>query len=116
MKRLLGLMGIVFIVVSCISGFVGSALYQYDRANQAGLVTEVPPAPFQKIDVTDSAGNRTVAWYYEYSKTAPVVLYFHGNASNIKTTYDSGFFEKLKNLNINFAVFDYPKYGLSSGE
>jgi alpha-beta hydrolase superfamily lysophospholipase len=117
MKRLLGLLAIVFILASCISDFVGTTLYQFDRANKAGKVTEDVPEPYQKIDLKDANGNRTVGWYYEYTdKNAPFVLYFHGNASNIKTAYDSGLFDNLKKLKVNFAIFDYPKYGLSTGE
>lgn len=116
MKRLLGLISLILVLVSCIDNIVVSTLYQYSRANSDATVPEEAPAPMQKIDIKDTAGNRTVGWYYHYSDTAPVVLYFHGNASNLQSSYANGLGEKLMNQKVNFAIFDYPKYGLSTGE
>ena len=116
MKRLLCVLGMIFVLASCIDNLVVSTLYQYDKANSDAKVPEDAPAPMQKIDLTDADGNRTVGWYYHYSNTAPVILYFHGNASNLQSSYVNGLGEKLINLKVNFAIFDYPKYGLSTGE
>lgn len=116
MKRLLSLMALIVFLVSCIDNIVISTLYQYERANNDAPVPEEAPSPMQKMDLKDEAGNRTVGWYYHYSNTAPVVIYFHGNASNLQSSYANGLGEKLINLKVNFLIFDYPKYGLSTGE
>ncbi len=102
-------------MTGCLSGLVSSTLYQYSRANNDAKVPEDPPAPMKKMDLVDEDGNRTVGWYYEYSQTAPTVIYFHGNASNIKSNYD-GIGELLQSFKINYVIFDYPKYGLSTGD
>lgn len=68
------------------------------------------------MDLKEEAGNRTVGWYYHHSNSAPLVIYFHGNGSNLQSSYANGLGEKLMNLKVNFLIFDYPKYGLSTGE
>jgi alpha-beta hydrolase superfamily lysophospholipase len=116
LRFLVAISGII-ILASCIQGLVTSTLYQYDRANKSATVPETPPTPYQKIDLKDAQGHRTVGWYYEYTnKNAPVILYFHGNASNLEEVNDAGFLDDVKKLNVNFAIFDYPKYGLSTGD
>ena len=115
MKRLLVVLSSVLILAGCLSGLATSTLYQFEAANKVE-VPEVAPAPLQKIDLTNENGDRTVGWYYEFSKEAPLLIYFHGNGSNIQGNYESGLIQKLINLKINFAIFDYPKYGLSTGE
>lgn len=112
----MGLMALIVVLVSCIDNLVVSTLYQYEKANSDAQVPEEAPHPMKKIDLRDESGNRTVGWYYHYSNTAPVVIYFHGNASNLQSNYANGLGEKLINLKINFVIFDYPKYGLSTGE
>lgn len=114
MKRLLGVLAVTLFLVSCLSGLATNVLYQYDIANKV-QVSEEAPQPLQKIDLKTSQ-QRTVGWYYKFSDTAPVVIFHHGNASNIQGVVDSGFTEKLKSMKVNFVIFDYPKYGLSTGE
>lgn len=115
MSKVLASLTLLFFMTGCISGIVQSTLYQHSRANSDAKVPEDPPSPMQKIDLKDADGNRTVGWYYEYSQSAPTVIYFHGNASNVKSNYD-GMGELLQSYKINFAIFDYPKYGLSTGD
>jgi alpha-beta hydrolase superfamily lysophospholipase len=117
MKYWLALSIVLLSVASCIEEVGSSVLYQYDQANKAGKVTEEIPASLSKIDLTSEDGNRVFGWYFDGAeKNAPVVMFFHGNGSNLQTLLDSGFIERLKNLKVNFGVFDYPKYGLSTGE
>lgn len=114
MKRLLSILTVTLFLVSCLSGLATNILYQFDIANKTP-VSEEAPQPLQKIDL-GTAEQRTVGWYYKQNETAPVVIFHHGNASNIQGVVESGFTENLKNMGINFVVFDYPKYGLSTGE
>lgn len=43
----------------------------------------------------------------------PAILLFHGNGENV--TFDAGWLDALRNLNIAVAAVDYPGYGLSEG-
>lgn len=115
MKRLLSFLFIFGVLVSCIDNLVQNSLYQYEHANNNATVPEVAPEPMKKIDFKDAQGNRTVGWYYEYSQSAPTIIYFHGNASNVQSNFANGLGQKLINQKVNFAIFDYPKYGLSTG-
>ncbi len=116
MKRYVFFISLIFLLTGCLKGIIASTLYQYDRINGQAKVPENPPESFQKIDLTDADGNRTVGWYYEYNNKAPVVMFFHGNSSNLQSLYEENFLAEAKKLNVNFAIFDYPKFGLSTGE
>lgn len=118
MKKLyyVTLAAITVLSVSCLDKLASNMLYQNKEANKI-QVSEVPPAPLQRMDINNADGSMTNAWYYQsQSSRAPVLVYFHGNASNVQENYDSGFLNKLRVMNMHFIVFDYPQYGLSTGE
>src|SRR5690606_6162322 len=105
-----------FLVMSCMDNIVSNMLYQAGRANSDAPVPEEAPLPMKKMDLKTADGNRVVGWYYDYSPDAPLIIYFHGNASNLESTYVNGLGEKMQNLKVNFAIFDDPSYGLSTGK
>lgn len=114
MKRLLVLFFPLLFLTSCLDGIVSGMLYPYESANKDDKIPEPPPAPLQVFKVTGQDGHLTYGWYVKQNEKAPVVLYFHGNGENIAS--DIGMVPKVLSMGVNFAIFDYPKYGLSTGE
>lgn len=114
-KQILALSVSTLFLISCLDRLASTILYQNDEANKT-QVSEVAPVPLERMDVTNSDKSKTNVWYYRHpSERVPVLIFFHGNASNIQGIYNSGFTEKLRVMNIHFVIFDYPKYGLSTG-
>ncbi len=116
MKKVLGIAAVVVFLVSCLNGLATSILYQYAAANKTP-VPEETPEPLKKIDLQTERGNRVHGWYNQNAKfNAPVVVYFHGNGENVQTVNQSGLLEKVRSLGAHAVAFDFPKYGLSTGE
>lgn len=115
-KHLVALIISTIFLVSCLNQLASNVLYQNDVANET-QVSDVAPLPLQRIDATNADGSMTNIWYYQHtSPRVPVVVFFHGNGSNIQSIYNGGFTEKLRLMNVHLVIFDYPKYGLSTGE
>ncbi len=102
--------------VSCGSDLFGRVLYASGSANEVP-VPEEQPEGYEKIDLTVASGNRIVGWLKPHENAAaPVIVYFHGNAVNIARMHASGFYDKMSELGAHAIGWDYPSYGLSTGE
>jgi len=114
MKRLLVLTIPLFLLTSCLNDVVSNILYPYSEPNKH-KVPDTPPSPLEKMDIKGK-NRETVGWYYRLNMSAPVVIYFHGNGENLQTLFEGHFFQMMNSFQVNYAVFDYPLYGLSTGE
>jgi pimeloyl-ACP methyl ester carboxylesterase len=120
MKRLAFLAVPLFsllLLTGCLDGIASSILYPLSTANTDKIPDE-PPAPFQKFTVNGTDGHQTYGWYAESTTSkAPVIIYFHGNGTNIMGEYNGAWVKDFLNIsNLNILIFDYPQYGLSTGE
>ncbi len=79
-------------------------------------VPQNPPEPLENVTLTIYGQTSVSAWKYIAHDDGPFVLFFHGNGENLATMWQSGTFENLKNLEVNFLAIDYPGYGRSEGE
>lgn len=110
-SRLLSLIVVATVFSGCMS-----VLY----APRAGPVLFYPPANFGykpfDIETTDAEGNKIHGWVLP-SKVGPArgtVVHFHGNAENLTSHYLMTAW--LTERGYDLVIFDYPGYGLSSGE
>lgn len=116
MRRLIALLILLGLV-----GYGGVAGHLYFA--QTGMVfhprrgLDTTPAAWgmRFVDVTfDSSGNRLHGWWIPGEGEAPVVLFFHGNASVISGL--RGHAELFHRLGFGVFLFDYRGYGESTGE
>lgn len=75
-----------------------------------------PPAPFESIAITLTSGGRGEMWYVSPSHPRdPVVVYFHGNAENLSTLYQSGWLDEMGRWGVGILAVEYPGYSRDSG-
>ena len=80
------------------------------------VVPSPPPQPLQEVLLRDHPDARLVAWLMEHDEpTAPVVLFFYGNAQNKAALWQSGLFHEFVDRGTHFMTVDYPGYGNSEG-
>lgn len=109
------LLVLVFALVGCSEQMAAQFLYKKDEANQIE-VPDTPPVPFEQA-VETSKKQSTHIWYRRHwNEKAPVVVFFHGNSSNIQGLYESDFIKDVLRMNIHLVIFDYPQYGKSTGK
>ena len=105
-------------------------LYPYDSANKT-ITPEVGENGYTSLDLKvdlrlnsdDKEGpneplgaKRVNAWFYKApSNNAPVVMFFHGNGTNIGSLNKYGILKSLKSFGYHVMVVDYPSYGRSQG-
>ncbi len=91
------------------------ALYPYSIANKIP-VPEIATDNYEAAKVSAN-GTTTSLWASKYENpNAPVILYFHGNGENIGGLAKMRMLWKLSTLGAHVVAFDYPYYGLSTGE
>ena len=98
-------------------------LYPTKSANKTP-VSATPPEgylqnTFEVEENLDSEKTSTFvihSWYkINTDMSRPVVVYFHGNGTNLGSLYESNMLKAFDSLNAHWVVIDYPGYGLSSG-
>lgn len=123
---------ILIIMVSLLTACGGNlaavaenAIYPYASANKI----EVPEAAeygfestYLNIQSPSLKGERVdllkvQVWYAQgKSDDLPVVIYAHGNGTNLGGLAGSMTFKKLKEFGVHIVAFDYPSYGNSTGK
>ena len=91
--------------------------YPYWLPNKMHKIKEPPKTitshsikvPFQTAELSIHL------WFRKTNSHKPVIIYFHGNATNIESLNKLYILLGLENLGLDFVVFDYPLYGLSKG-
>ena len=88
-------------------------IYYPDRSVQA-TPSEVN-VPFQEEQLKTPDGETLHAWFIPGDKGQPVVLFCHGNGSNISSPSHLKFLELIHSLGLSACIFDYRGFGRSSG-
>lgn len=95
-------------------------LYPVKDANKTA-VPSTPPSGFAEVMLTESNAssnaNQIHSWFYDDASTTtkPVLIYLHGNGSNLGGIAAGSFLERLKSFGLAVMVLDYPSYGKSTG-
>lgn len=100
---------------ACLDKLFVNSMYPYDSANKTKVPSPVPE-PYSEDYVESENEDKIHMWYYSGAVDRPVVIHFHGNGYNIGGAYKGGLLDKLKELNYNVVIWDYPAYGNSSGK
>ena len=87
-------------------------------ANLPGRALEASPdyigLDFEDVFMDTSDGERLHGWYVPAASARGVILFFHGNASNISHRLDS--IAIFNRLGLDVLIIDYRGYGRSSGK
>jgi fermentation-respiration switch protein FrsA (DUF1100 family) len=99
-----------YLLICCVVYlFQAHLVYFPDRHN-----FRTPPWPYQNI-FFDTQDNLTLnGWLIIQDRSAPTVLFCHGNAGNLTQRIDS--IQKFLDMGLNVFIFDYRGYGKSDGK
>lgn len=109
---------LVLLILSCVFALSGcmSVLYSPRVGPMMFYSPEKLGYKPTDLETKDAEGNKIHAWLFP-SKTGPsrgTVIHFHGNAENLTSHY--AMMVWLTDAGYDYVIFDYPGYGLSSGE
>ncbi|MGM0540566.1 MAG: alpha/beta hydrolase [Thermodesulfobacteriota bacterium] len=71
--------------------------------------------PYEPLQLSTPDGETLHAWFVPGDQNRPVVLFCHGNNSNISSPSHLKFLELLHSLGLSTIIFDYRGFGRSSG-
>jgi len=76
------------------------------------------PAEVDEVALTAVSGERLIAWLHadaDDPPDLPVLIFFHGNAQDLDSLWESGLMRRFRGLGVRVLAIDYPGYGPSEG-
>lgn len=96
---------------------VDNFLYPYSKANDSAALVVIPPDGFIREELLGSNGLKIISWSRKCNKpNGLTVIYIHGNGESLSTIASTQNLSWLTSRDINFVMYDFPKYGLSTGD
>ena len=106
--RTIGLAVVLFILF-----FLGFIVFFENSFIYFPTKGDVGPSPGEDVFLTTSDGLKIHGWYVTHPEARHSILYFHGNAGNLKGR--GGMIGQLQDLPANVLAIDYRGYGRSEG-
>jgi len=95
--------------------FIGQEVIIYFPDRQVTATPAAVGLEYEEEWLTASDGERLQAWFIPGGQEAPVVLFCHGNASNISDASHLEIMRILHSLGLSVCIFDYRGFGASTG-
>ena len=96
---------------------VDNFLYPDGRVNRLTELVVTPPEGYEREELQGSNDMKIISWTKESAvANSPTVIYIHGNGESLSTIASSQNLKWLSSRDINFIIYDFPKYGESTGE